>query len=118
MSLVEIQDADGVRLVTWNRPDALNALNDEVWDATTDALVTARADGEIRCVVLTGTGRAFTAGQDLTEMLASHDDAAEPHQFPSMLEVVAAFPKPLVAAVNGLGVGIGMTILARHNHPL
>ena len=51
MTLVEIADADGVRLVTWNRPDALNALNDELWDATRDALVTAQADPELRCVV-------------------------------------------------------------------
>ena len=49
-------DADGVRLVTWNRPDALNALNDELWDATRDALLGAQADPELRCVVLTGTG--------------------------------------------------------------
>jgi enoyl-CoA hydratase/carnithine racemase len=112
MTLVEIADADGVRLVTWNRPDALNALNDELWDATRDALVTAQADPELRCVVITGTGRAFTAGQDLSEMMAppEHDDD-ELHGYRGLIPVLEGFDKPLLAAVNGLGLGIGATLL-------
>ena len=112
MSLVEIQDAAGVRLVRWNRPDALNALNDELWDATTDALVSARADPEIKCVVLTGTGRAFTAGQDLTEMMAPPDHGDDAlHGYRGLIPVLEEFDKPLLAAVNGLGLGIGATLL-------
>ncbi len=112
MTMVEIADADGVRLVTWNRPDALNALNDELWDATRDALVGAKADSELRCVVLTGTGRAFTAGQDLTEMVEPpHHDDDEIHGYRGLIPVLEAFDKPLLAAVNGLGLGIGATIL-------
>jgi enoyl-CoA hydratase/carnithine racemase len=112
MTLLEINDADGVRLLTWNRPDALNALNDELWDATRDALSEAGADPELRCVVLTGTGRAFTAGQDLSEMMAppDHDDD-ELHGYRGFIPVLEAFDKPLLAAVNGLGLGIGATIL-------
>jgi enoyl-CoA hydratase/carnithine racemase len=112
MTHVEIADADGVRLVTWNRPDALNALNDELWDATRDALESARSDPDLRCVVLTGTGRAFTAGQDLTEMMAppDHDDD-EVHGYRGLIPVLEAFDKPLLAAVNGLGLGIGATLL-------
>ena len=112
MSIVEIDDADGVRLVTWNRPDALNALNDELWDATTAALLGAQADPELRCVVLTGTGRAFTAGQDLTEMMAppDHGDGAI-HGYRALIPVLEEFDKPLLAAVNGLGLGIGATLL-------
>lgn len=112
MTNVEITDADGVRLVTWNRPDALNALNDELWDATRDALVGAQADPELRCVVITGTGRAFTAGQDLGEMMAppAHGDD-ELHGYRGFIPVLEAFDKPLLAAVNGLGLGIGATIL-------
>lgn len=112
MSNVEIADADGVRLVTWNRPDALNALNDELWDATRHALVSAQEDPELRCVVITGTGRAFTAGQDLGEMLSppDHDDD-ELHGYRGLIPVLEAFDKPLLAAVNGLGLGIGATIL-------
>jgi enoyl-CoA hydratase/carnithine racemase len=112
MTPVEVVDADGVRLVTWNRPDALNALNDELWDATRDALVSAQTDPELRCVVLTGTGRAFTAGQDLGEMAAPPDHGdGEVHGYRGLIPVLEAFDKPLLAAVNGLALGIGATIL-------
>jgi enoyl-CoA hydratase/carnithine racemase len=112
MTLVDVVDGDGVRLVTWNRPDALNAFNDELWDATRDALASAQTDPELRCVVLTGTGRAFTAGQDLGEMAAPphHDDVAL-HGYRGLIPVLEGFDKPLLAAVNGLGLGIGATIL-------
>ena len=112
MTLVEVVDGDGVRLVTWNRPDALNAFNDEVWDATRDALASAQLDPELRCVVLTGTGRAFTAGQDLGEMAAPPDHGDDAlHGYRGLIPVLEGFDKPLLAAVNGLGLGIGATIL-------
>lgn len=112
MAIIEVSDADGVRLLRWNRPEALNAFNDELWDATTAALVEAQAHPELRCVVVTGTGRAFSAGQDLGEMMAppSHDDD-QLHGYRGLIPVLEAFDKPLLAAVNGLGVGIGATIL-------
>ncbi len=112
MTTLEIADGDGVRLLTWNRPEALNALNDDLWDATRDALVAAQADPELRCVVLTGTGRAFTAGQDLGEMMEppAHGDD-ELHGYRGLIPVLEAFDKPLLAAVNGLGLGIGATLL-------
>jgi enoyl-CoA hydratase/carnithine racemase len=110
--LVTVDDADGVRLVTWNRPDSLNAFNDEVWDGTRDALLGASADPELRCVVVTGSGRSFSAGQDLGEMLAppEHGDD-ELHGYRGFIPVLEEFDKPLLAAVNGIGVGIGATIL-------
>lgn len=112
MTIVDVQDGDGVRLVTWNRPEALNAMNDELWDATRDALVDARSDPSLRCVVLTGTGRAFTAGQDLGEMMEppDHDDD-ELHGYRGLIPVLEEFDKPLLAAVNGLGLGFGATLL-------
>lgn len=112
MAILEIVDGDGVRLLTWNRPEALNALNDELWDATRDALVDAQADPSLRCVVLTGTGRAFTAGQDLAEMVEPPQHAdGELHGYRGLIPVLEAFDKPLLAAVNGLGLGIGATLL-------
>jgi enoyl-CoA hydratase/carnithine racemase len=112
MAIVEIDDGDGVRLIRWNRPEALNAFNDEVWDTTRDALASAQADPDLRCVVVTGTGRAFTAGQDLGEMAApvDHDDG-EVHGYRGFIPVLEGFDKPLLAAVNGLALGIGATIL-------
>ncbi len=112
MAALRIDDADGVRLLTFNRPEALNALNDELWDAFRDALVEARERADLRCVLVTGEGRAFTAGQDLGEMAAppKHDDG-ELHGYRGFIGVLEAFDKPLLAAVNGIGVGIGVTLL-------
>jgi len=115
--VVLVEDADGVRRITFNRPDALNAFNQELWVAIRDALVEAAEDPELRCVVLTGTGRAFTAGQDLAEMAdpammepTDGTDRPEPG-YRQLMQVLETFPKPLLAAVNGVGVGIGLTIL-------
>jgi len=113
MGVLEVADGDGVRVLTLNRPEALNAFNDELWDATRDALLDAQERDEIRCVVLTGTGRAFTAGQDLGEMAAPPDHAnGELHGYRGFIPVLEAFDKPLLAGVNGIGVGIGITVLA------
>jgi len=112
MSSVTITDGEGVRLVQWNRPEALNALNDELWDATREALRSAREDPAIRCVVLTGSGRAFTAGQDLGEMVEPPEHADDDtHGYRGFIPVLEEFDKPLLAAVNGIALGIGATIL-------
>ncbi len=113
MTVLRIDDADGVRLCTLARPDALNAFNDELWDALRDALDGARTDPAIRCVVVTGEGRAFSAGQDLSEMAAppEHPDGGEKHGYRAFIPVLEEFDKVLIAAVNGIGVGIGMTFL-------
>ncbi|MFT7648176.1 MAG: enoyl-CoA hydratase/carnithine racemase [Candidatus Poriferisodalaceae bacterium] len=103
-------DRGRIRTLTINRPDALNSMNNAVFSGIRDALDAAAADDGVAVVIVTGQGRAFSAGQDLSEMLGSTGN--EEHQFPSMLRTVATFPKPMIAAVNGLGVGIGMTFLA------
>jgi enoyl-CoA hydratase/carnithine racemase len=104
-----IDDADGVRTVTWNRPEALNAMSIDLWDGTRDAFRSAVADG-IGCVVLTGNGRAFTAGVDLSEF--GDPRHADPTRgFRGFMTALAEVDVPLVAAVNGLAVGIGTTVL-------
>ena len=72
--LVNIDDANGVRTVTLNRPEALNAFNEALYDATTIALRDADADPSVGVILLTGTGRAFSAGNDLVEMQARITD--------------------------------------------
>jgi enoyl-CoA hydratase/carnithine racemase len=119
--VVIVGDADGVRLVTFNRPDKLNAFDQELYNAVTDALVGAATNPDVSVVVLTGAGRAFSAGQDLGEMArlstpearaeGSGTAAAGGHGFVGLLAAVTTFPKPLLAAVNGLGVGLGLTLL-------
>jgi enoyl-CoA hydratase/carnithine racemase len=110
-----VDDADGVRLVTFNRPEKLNAFDSALYNASGAALEEARERDDIKCVVITGAGRAFSAGQDLAEMAAitSSSDAGSGlgHGFPRFLDTAAAFEKPLLAAVNGIGVGLGLTVL-------
>lgn len=109
-----VEDDDRVRALTLHRPAALNAFNEELYDATAEALLAAAEDPTVAVVLLTGTGRAFCAGTDLREM---HRMTTDPsfvrgrHGFPGLLDALVAFPKPLVVAVNGLAVGIGATIL-------
>lgn len=111
-AVLRIEDAERVRLMVFDRPRSLNAFNDDLYDAVRDGLLEAADSSDIAVVVLTGEGRAFTAGQDLGEMARPrrHDDG-EPHGFQSFMDAIQAFPKPLIAAVNGLGVGIGLTLL-------
>jgi len=102
----------GVALVTMNRPSKRNAFNDQQYDDLRDALVDARDDDAIKAVVLTGAPGAFSGGQDLSEMAdrRTYDDG-RPHGFAPFIDCLSAFAKPLIAAVNGVGVGIGLTML-------
>ena len=103
---------DGVALITMNRPSKRNAFNDQQYDDLRDALIDARDDDAIKVVVLTGAPGAFSGGQDLGEMAdrRAHDDG-QPHGFAPFIDCLSAFDKPLIAAVNGVGVGIGLTML-------
>jgi enoyl-CoA hydratase/carnithine racemase len=112
--LVQIDDANGVRTLTLNRPEALNAFNEALYDAATVALRDADEDPTIAVVLLTGAGRAFSAGNDLVEMQARITDPdfqSGEYGFPGMIEALTNLRKPLILALNGLGVGIGATIL-------
>jgi enoyl-CoA hydratase/carnithine racemase len=113
-------DHGAVRLLRFDRPDARNAFDFALYTATADALDDARADDTVHAVVLTGSGRAFSAGQDLDEMAllaqgvrggADADGPPLSSGFPRLLEALQAFDKPLLAAVNGAAVGIGCTML-------
>jgi enoyl-CoA hydratase/carnithine racemase len=114
--VLHIEDADRVRLVTLDRPDARNALDTEHYVALADALRGAAEHPDLAVVVITGTAGAFCAGQDLAEMgrLADPTTPAEArtgHGFRDFVTVLESFPKPLVAAVNGVAVGLGVTML-------
>ena len=108
--MVVLEDAEGIRRLTLNRPAALNAFDVRLFDEVAAALEGAAADRGLRCVALTGAGRAFSAGSDLgADAEAPEDDA--PHGYDRFMRALETFPKPLVAAVNGLAVGIGVTML-------
>ena len=111
---LQIADRNRVRTLTLDRPDALNAFNEELYDATTEALRAAADDPGVAVVLLTGNGRGFSAGTDLLEMHARATDPAfvpGKHGFVGLVDALVDFPKPLVCAVNGVGLGIGTTIL-------
>ena len=112
--ILQIDDENRVRTLTLNRPDVLNAFNEALYQATAEALHQAAEDPDVAVVLLTGAGRAFSAGNDLKEMQARITDPAMANQgshFTTMIDALSGFPKPLICAVNGVGVGIGTTIL-------
>jgi enoyl-CoA hydratase/carnithine racemase len=112
--ILQREDDNRVRTLTLNRPEALNAFNEALYEATAGALLTAADDPDVAVVLLTGVGRAFSAGADLTEMQARISDpqfAGRESGFTTMIDALSRFPKPLICAVNGVGVGIGATIL-------
>jgi enoyl-CoA hydratase len=96
-----------VAIVTLNRPKALNALNSTLMTELTDALSTLARDDKIGAVVLTGSEKAFAAGADIKEMQSIDFVDAYRRDFISGWEGVAAFRKPLIAAVSGFALGGG-----------
>ncbi|HEK1766299.1 TPA: 2,3-dehydroadipyl-CoA hydratase [Pseudomonas putida] len=110
-NLVVQAPADGVRLITLHRPQALNALNTELLAELADELDAAAHDEHTRAVVITGNRKAFAAGADINEM-AERDlvgilnDPRVAHW-----QRIAAFPKPLIAAVNGFALGGGCELV-------
>jgi enoyl-CoA hydratase/carnithine racemase len=117
--MLKVDDAERVRLITFARPEARNAFNNALYEAVADALDDASDREDIAVVVMTGEGSAYSAGQDLEEMgrlgdpTARADTAEErvEHGFQRFVGNLEAFPKPVIAAVNGVAVGLGTTML-------
>ncbi|HEU4568325.1 MAG TPA: enoyl-CoA hydratase/isomerase family protein, partial [Marmoricola sp.] len=106
---VRYEVADGVATITLDRPEAMNGLDVATKESLLEAVRRAADDTSARCVVLTGTGRAFCVGQDLKEhvQILRSDDAdslfrtVDEHYNPTV-EALATMAKPVVAAVNGV----------------
>mgnify|MGYP001206146972 FL=1 len=106
--LTTTEDQCAVRILRFNRPDALNAFNPAMVDAVAEDLLATAGDDAIKVLIITGEGRAFSAGMDLAD--SGTKDNPPAHGFDGMFEAFIEFPKPILLAINGVGVGFGCTI--------
>ncbi|MDO9414175.1 MAG: 2-(1,2-epoxy-1,2-dihydrophenyl)acetyl-CoA isomerase PaaG [Pseudolabrys sp.] len=105
----------GYRVITLNRPDKLNAFNDEMHEALRAAIDEAEADENCRSLLLTGAGRAFCAGQDLADRVVKPGEAPVQRnslelQYNPLVRKLRALPFPVICAVNGVAAGAGANI--------
>jgi enoyl-CoA hydratase/carnithine racemase len=109
------RDVDKVRLLTFDRPDRLNSFTAADYRDLHQALGECLADDSVHAVVLTGAGRAYSAGADRSLLRLDAESSvhsAAGAEFTGLLGVLGNFDKPLLAAVNGVAVGIGATMLS------
>ncbi|XVV04729.1 enoyl-CoA hydratase-related protein [Actinosynnema sp. CA-248983] len=111
-----VDDADGVRTFTLNRPESYNSFTVALKERLLAAVLDTAEDPSVRAVVITGAGKAFCAGQDLKEhiaLLEAGDPAplhtVERHYNP-LVKAIVAMPKPVIAAVNGMAAGAGASL--------
>ena len=102
--------AEGAALITLARPDKLNSFNRQLRADLTAALARANADDAVRAVVMTGEGRAFCAGADVSAVdeMGNVEDVLNT-EYAGFLNIIQSTPKPVIAAINGPAAGIGMT---------
>ncbi|HWY24673.1 MAG TPA: enoyl-CoA hydratase-related protein, partial [Nevskia sp.] len=108
--LIQTHLQDRVLTLRLNRADKKNALTQEMYTALAEAVKSAAANAEVRVLVFAGAPDAFTAGNDLQDFLKNppKGDDAPVARF---MRELAGFPKPVIAAVNGVAIGIGVTLL-------
>ena len=109
-----VTDEDATRVITLQRPEKKNALTREMYRAMSAAIDTAQNDPAIRCIVISGGPGVFTAGNDLEDFLkdgTSNTDAPRASEATKFLYSLADNAKPIVAAVDGIAIGIGTTML-------
>jgi 2-(1,2-epoxy-1,2-dihydrophenyl)acetyl-CoA isomerase len=114
---VLLEVSDGVATITLNRPEAMNSLDVATKEALLDAVRAVAGDPAARCVVLTGTGRAFCVGQDLKQHIEILENGAPEQLFRTVDEhynpivtTVVGMDKPVIASVNGIAAGAGASL--------
>ena len=113
---IEFSVADAVATLTLNRPDTLNSFNDEMHAEVRDALEKVQADDNVRCLLLTGSGRGFCAGQDLSDRhMMPGEDARDlgstlESNYNPLIRTLKSLDLPVVCAVNGVAAGAGANI--------
>lgn len=117
---IRVEQEGGVATLTLHRPEVLNAYQPDMGDEIVTAFDAFREDDEVRAVVITGAGRAFCAGVDLEYLKRERERAergepvgrriGEEHFVQGFAADLAAYPKPVVVAVNGPAIGVGVTM--------
>ena len=115
MSAVKITDENGIRWLTLSRPDQLNALTVEFLTELSEAFDSASTDNNVRCLVITGSGRAFCSGADVDEWASAEARGAlETYGWTEAAHLtmvkLTKIPKPVIAMINGITVGAGLDL--------
>jgi enoyl-CoA hydratase/carnithine racemase len=109
-----VTDEDATRVIVLRRPEKKNAISQEMYRAMSVAIDTAQDNPDIRCIIITGGSGVFTAGNDLEDFLkdgTSDPDRPRPSHAVKFLYSLAHNAKPIIAAVDGIAIGIGTTML-------
>lgn len=115
-STIQFNKQDGYAVLTLSRPDSLNSFNQQMHQEVKDAFKRVRNDEEIRCLLMTGAGRAFCAGQDLGDRTVTSSEQAPDlgesveNNYNPLIRAIMTLEKPIVCAVNGVAAGAGASI--------
>lgn len=114
---VDYRIEEGVAVCTLSRPDVLNAFDEEMGHALLGAVREASGDESVRCIAITGAGRAFSSGEDLGALADGYKKGEVPElgrtltdRYNPLIQALRAAPKPVVAAVNGVAAGAGCSV--------
>jgi len=111
------EKSDNIATITLNRPDVLNAVNERMGEELLDALRSAERDDEVHCLIITGSGRAFCAGEDIQDLRGQYGRGENPKlgerlllKYNPIIRQIRRMQKPVIAAVNGVAAGAGAGI--------